>query len=62
MVNAILNIRSGLKRNGKTCYKYDLSNEVITMGGTMLTYNQPSTSSMAISILGESKDDWDFVF
>lgn len=68
MVNAILNIRSGLKRNQKTCYSYILPDEVISMVGTMLTYHQPdlpstSTAPMATTLSGtESDNDWDFEF
>lgn len=48
MVNAILTIRSGLKRTGKTCYSYNLPDKIISMVGTMQTYGQPQPSTSAV--------------
>lgn len=44
-VNAILAVRSGLRRVGKSCNTYDLPKEVIKQIGTMATYT--STESVA---------------
>lgn len=48
MANAILTIRAGLKRHEKTCFEYELPEEVARQIGTTDAYkaaNEPSTSA-----------------
>lgn len=48
MANAILTIRAGLKRHAKTCFDYELPEEVVRRIGTAEAYkagNEPSTSA-----------------
>lgn len=61
MVNAVLIIRSGLNRHGKTCHTYELPDSVINIVGTMGSYSQPSTSTTSTtSIELETDEDFDF--
>lgn len=39
MVNAVLNIRSGLKRHGKACYTYDLPKHKLEQIKAMIQIN-----------------------
>lgn len=57
MVNAILNIRAGLKRNEKTCYTYELPDKVLNQIGTTQSYSQPSTSTAPEIIETPNSDD-----
>ena len=51
MVNAILGIRAGLRRNDKCCYNYELPPDVLKMIGTTEAYsdreNQPAAAAAA---------------
>lgn len=57
--NAVLSVRSGLRRLGKSCYTYDLPDTVTRKVGTMEAYSSalaPRSSTCAQSN-GESADE-----
>lgn len=65
--NAILTIRSGLRRLKKCCHNYELPKEILKKIGTMATYEnsrtneeEPSTSGIAlINLINDCSDDDD---
>lgn len=62
-VNAILAVRSSLRRLEKTCNTYDLPKEIIKQIGTMATYGSketetgPSTSAASVSEETDEEED-----
>lgn len=62
-VNAVLAVRSGLRRLEKTCNTYDLPIEIIKQIGTMATYGSkateagPSTSGTSVSEETDEEED-----
>ncbi|KAK3892454.1 hypothetical protein Pcinc_003687 [Petrolisthes cinctipes] len=64
-VNAILAVRSGLKRVGKSCNSYELPKEVIKQIGTMASYTSTESTdpvpSSSVTVSEETEEEEDYI-
>lgn len=63
MVNAILTIRAGLRRLGKSCHDYEIPVDALRKIGTLQAYSeapQPSTSTSGVAQQLQEENDGDF--